>query len=104
MQVCRSKIPVAPHFWTGLFFRLHVAFPSKNSVAIGATALTSELPIYARFVAEYPRCIHCGGALRIDLRPLGTTGPTPCTGCAWTTPSFPSPPWLRSVRAPQPLA
>lgn len=96
-KACQSRVPVGREFWSGLFFRLHTAFPSRSQVSLSlAGAMSSELPIYARFAAEHPFCVHCRGPLRIDLRPIGTTGPTPCSGCAWTTPSYPAPDWLRS--------
>ena len=96
-KACKSMVAVPRHFWSGLFFRLHAVLPSKSPVSLAlAGAVTSELPIYARFVAGHPSCVQCGNALRVDLRPLGTEGPTPCGGCASTTPSFPAPAWLRS--------
>ncbi|MFT3768256.1 MAG: hypothetical protein QM820_22630 [Minicystis sp.] len=96
-KACRSRVPVGREFWSGLFFRLHCAFPGKSPVSLAlAGAMSSELPIYARFVAEHPRCIQCSGPLRIDLRPIGTAGPTPCSACPSTTPSFPAPEGLRS--------
>lgn len=96
-KACRSTVPVPLQFWSGLFFRLHSAIPSKSPVKLALTgALTSELPIYARFVAEHPSCVQCRSPLRLDLRPIGTEGPTPCSGCAFTTPSFPAPAWLHA--------
>jgi DNA-directed RNA polymerase subunit RPC12/RpoP len=96
-KACKSRIPVPKELWSGIFFRLHSVFPSKSAVSLAlAGALTSELPIYARFAAEHPSCIQCRSPLRLDLRPLGTEGPTPCSGCALTTPSYPTPPWLRA--------
>ncbi|AKU98414.1 hypothetical protein AKJ09_05078 [Labilithrix luteola] len=95
-KACRSTTQIPRSFWSGLFFRLHGAIPSKNAVSLAlGGAITSELPIYARFSPEHPSCIQCRSPLRLDLRPLGTEGPTPCNGCAFATPSFPAPPWLR---------
>lgn len=96
-NACRSTIPVAKEFWSGLFFRLHTAFPSQNAVSLSlASAMTSELPIYARFAAEVPTCVACRAPLRTDVRPLGTDGPVPCSACPVMTPSFGTPAWLRA--------
>jgi hypothetical protein len=96
-KACRSRIPIAKEFWSGLFFRLHCVIPGKHPVSLAITsAISSELPIYARFVAEHPSCVRCRAPLRLDMRPLGTEGPTPCSRCPSTTPSFPAPPWLRT--------
>ena len=96
-KACGSTVDVPQHFWSGLFFRLHSAIPMKSPVKLALLgAMTSELPIYARFAAEHPSCVQCRSPLRLDLCPIGKEGPVPCSRCAFTTPTYPAPEWLRT--------
>lgn len=95
-KACRSRIPVPREFWTGLFFRFYGVVKSRNGVSMSInSAISSELPIYARFRQEHPICIQCSSPLDLKARPLGSEGPVPCTGCAFQTASYPAPPWLQ---------